>query len=394
MGKDKDRKKKDAVVLLAIVLVTFSIRLIFYNNGYLYGVDPYYHFYNVKNIVEQGGTIFPLNLYFPAIFLYGILKFFNVTLYDSFRLTSPIFGALTVIAAFFLAKEFLNRRLAFFSAILLALIPAFVTRTFAANYRGDLFSMFFYVLGFLFFIKAVKSREKKLNSFAIAAIAGMSFALSGFVWSVGYVFSMLIISVSLIIISIREFIDPGDTGEMRGARLSYVIAAGLGIAFIYTFNRFELAKSPTGFSDFYRYVFPLSFGFSFVLASASARLEDWTAKKRAWLVIGFLLIGAALTYTFLDGMADRMLSIYGKVESYKISRPTAELMGVDKDMLFERFSILTFLVPVGLFLMLKKFSKKTKKRRTEQVLLFVWFFSSSSIRWVRGAFFRPRFHLQ
>jgi len=54
MGKDKDRKKKDAVVLLAIVLVTFSIRLIFYNNGYLYGVDPYYHFYNVKNIVEQG----------------------------------------------------------------------------------------------------------------------------------------------------------------------------------------------------------------------------------------------------------------------------------------------------------------------------------------------------
>ena len=359
------RKNKDATLLFAIVLVTFSIRLIFYNNGYLYGVDPYYHFDNVKDIVNRSDALFPLGLYFPAIFLYGILKFFGISLYDSFRLTSPIFGCLTVIAAFFLAKEFLNKKLAFFSALSLALLPAFVTRTFAANYRGDIFSMFFYILGFLFFIKAVKSKERKL--YPLAAIAGTSFALSGFVWSVGYIFSMLILSVFLVIISILAFIE---SKNVRDTQVSYAVATGLGIVFIYTFNNFELAKSPTGFSDFYRYVFPLSLGFSFILALISSKLKDWSAKKRAYLAIGSLLIVTVVMFTFLESTTDRVLSIYGKIEKYKISRPTAELMIVDKDMLFERFSIFTLLVPAGLFLMLKKFSAQ---KRIEQILLFVWF---------------------
>ncbi len=380
------RKNKDAALLLAVVLVTFSIRFIFYNNGYLYGVDPYYHFNNIKNLVELGDSLFPLSLYSPAIFLYSILKFFNISLYDSFRLTSPIFGCLTVITVFFLAREFLNRKLAFLSAISLALIPAFITRTFAANYRGDIFSMFFYTLGFLFFIKAVKLHAGKPGGkrvyllAAAATLAGISFAFSAFVWSVGYIFSMVILSVFLIAVSILAFIEPGKTGDpgavgervIRGTLVSYAVITGLGVILIYIFNHFELGRSPTGFSDFYRYVFPLSLGFSFILALMSSKLRDWTARKKAYLAAASLLAAVVVMSTFLDGTIERILGIYGKIESYKMSRPTAELGSVDKDMLFERFSIFTLLVPAGLFLMLKEFSKQ---KRMEQILLFVWFFS-------------------
>ncbi|MEE8168645.1 MAG: STT3 domain-containing protein, partial [Candidatus Hydrothermarchaeales archaeon] len=175
-------KRKELSVLAGILLVAFAIRLIFYRHGYLYGVDPYYHYDNSRALLEQGTILFTFGLYTPNLVLYQFLKYFNVSFYDNFRLTTPVFGVLTIIPVYYLVKEFFDRRVAQFSGLILAFLPAFIGRTLSGNYRGDPYSLFFTCLGFYLFIVSIRGFSKR--SFVYALLAGVCFAFVGMVWSV------------------------------------------------------------------------------------------------------------------------------------------------------------------------------------------------------------------
>ncbi|MEE8168459.1 MAG: hypothetical protein V3T58_06265, partial [Candidatus Hydrothermarchaeales archaeon] len=82
-------RRKELSLLAGILLTAFAIRLIFYRHGYLYGVDPYYHYDNSRALLEQGKILFPFGLYTPNLVLYQFLKYFNISFYDNFRLTTP-----------------------------------------------------------------------------------------------------------------------------------------------------------------------------------------------------------------------------------------------------------------------------------------------------------------
>jgi 4-amino-4-deoxy-L-arabinose transferase-like glycosyltransferase len=88
------------------------------------------------------------------------------------RLWSPIFGALTLIVVFFLAKKLYNRFVGFASALILGTFNTFVL--FAKHAMTDVSFVFFIVASFYFFVLSEKS--EKTNRCVV--LSGLFFGLA------------------------------------------------------------------------------------------------------------------------------------------------------------------------------------------------------------------------
>lgn len=145
--------------------------------------------YNAYSILKTGadeyGNKFPLSfrsfddykpplyvyLTVPSIALFGLNEF-------SVRLPSAILGVLTVVVTYFLVKELLNNRIAFFSMFFVAVSPWSLQFSRAA-FEGNI-GLFFFALGILFFLKGLKHRKALFLSaipFALSVYSYHSFRL-------------------------------------------------------------------------------------------------------------------------------------------------------------------------------------------------------------------------
>jgi asparagine N-glycosylation enzyme membrane subunit Stt3 len=112
--------------------------------------------------------------------------------------------ALTILSFFFFVREIFIRKdkesdinaciIALISTFFMIVIPAFLSRTIAGIPEKESAAFFFMFLSFYLFLKAWKA-EKIKYSVVIAAFAGVSTALMGFVWGgVSFVFVTIAIS--------------------------------------------------------------------------------------------------------------------------------------------------------------------------------------------------------
>ncbi|MFV2013918.1 MAG: STT3 domain-containing protein, partial [Candidatus Heimdallarchaeota archaeon] len=113
------------------------------------------------------------------VLVYKFLTFigFNVTVEFAAYLVPVIFGSLGVLYSYLMGKELISPRAGLITALIMAVIPAYVSRTIAGFVDNESLGVLFTVMTFYYFIHSLR---RDSNSSAI--LAGLSLALLGSSW--------------------------------------------------------------------------------------------------------------------------------------------------------------------------------------------------------------------
>lgn len=186
---------------LLLSILTVAIFLRFYQ---LSSIPPSLNWdeaalgYNAYSILETGkdeyGNILPLVFksfgdYKPGIYVYLTVPFVAIFGLNEFstRAASSLFGALTILAIYYLVLELFSRkRLALTSALFLAISPWHLLLSRPAY--ESIVAVFFNVCGILFFLKFI--RKKSYLFFLLSSIA---FLISLYTYQVSKLFVPLIV---------------------------------------------------------------------------------------------------------------------------------------------------------------------------------------------------------
>lgn len=373
--------KREWALLFCILIIAFAVRLATFKYPIL-AFDPHHHYAIGKFIAEgnefpkvwelsnypHGARITePAGLYYVSVVLYWLLKPFGVSYLSAFKLSTPLFGALTIVPIYLLAKELLNRRVAFYSAVILAFLPAFLYRTFSGFYRGDAFSVFFMALGFYLFLKSLDGSVKA--SLGLAISAGVCLGLMGLVWN-GFMFGFIVLSAFVIVYSVAAYLEGH---ESRRVILAYVLSAGLGIAII----KYSIMLQPRAedyINDLIRYIYPLTVGLSVVFEGIKYRTGALPLKNKVYLLVFFLLAGGFFAYQYFAEVLKNLITGYGMVKATGgVMQTIGELKPPSKEILWDKYNIVSVMALLGTFYLLKE------KRFTSVAFLIVWLLASAFV---------------
>ncbi len=242
------------------------------DNGtlYLLGIDPWHYYRTVYNVLlySHEGTALkdgiPWDYYFVAplgreagkdfhayfgAFWHRFLSFFGeFPLMFTFFFVGTIFAALTVIPAFFIGKRISgNSAGGFFTAMLLAVSPFFVSRTTGESSDTDVYSVFFPVLITWFFIEALEAKELK-KKLLWTALTGIATGLFSFAWGSGwwYIFDFIIAAIGIYIVYLlimhrKELSQLLKSAFFRNTLYflaAYIAITGIVVGLFYSFSTF------------------------------------------------------------------------------------------------------------------------------------------------------------
>jgi asparagine N-glycosylation enzyme membrane subunit Stt3 len=154
MGNFPAGRRREVLLLSAILLAALALRLTTFPSPHLLGVDPYHHYRIAERVAEtgsvpetwylsnypEGGVILePDGLYQVSALLFRLLSPLGISFLEAFKLASPLFGVFVLLPFYLLAVRIFPRKAALYSLAVLALFPAFLYRTFSGFYRGDTF---------------------------------------------------------------------------------------------------------------------------------------------------------------------------------------------------------------------------------------------------------------
>lgn len=213
--------KKTIFFLLIIFLLGMTIRanLVRYDGNYLFEPDASYHARMILNLVRDGSVpqIDELNYYqveggipnqAPSLYwyisalIYFIIGFgqpFNKELLlFTIQFSPAIFGGLISIAMYFLAKEVFNdKKIGYIAGFIAAVSPAFVYRTMAGAQGDNSLGFLWMVIGFYYFVKAVKTKTLNKNDIINAILAGLFFLLMSMTWRMYILIPAILIPYAL-----------------------------------------------------------------------------------------------------------------------------------------------------------------------------------------------------
>jgi len=200
--------RKTAGFLFLIFLLGYAIRAQNIQPGYDYffAFDSYYHARMTGYVIKDGAPPAVDNLgyyelpeeqrrvgfdgqffwYFSALFfkLFTLGAAYNKHLLIEFvKVFPPFLGAFISLLMFFLAKELFGKKAGFVTAFVAATVPSYVYRTMAGFFEDDALGFLGFVLGFIFFFRAVKEHTITRRSLINAVLAGFFFAFMGWSWS-------------------------------------------------------------------------------------------------------------------------------------------------------------------------------------------------------------------
>lgn len=215
-NKIKTADKRHILFLIIIFLLAFAIRGHLLQYEYMFGFDSYYHA-RVGEVILTNGSLPAFDeqgYYFleddkKPNFAGGELFWYVSTLiYSIFSLGAPyskelwiffvkflpaFYGALISLAMYWFGKDmFNNRNIGYATALVAAVIPAFVYRTMAGFFEEDSLGFLWMVIGFVFFIRAMKSLKLNKNTVVNAVLAGVFFAIMSYTWDVFMLIPMVL----------------------------------------------------------------------------------------------------------------------------------------------------------------------------------------------------------
>ncbi len=156
--------KKTSIFLVLIFILGVILRLIAAINLTV-SADDMHHVTHAINFFSADRLItYDQSSGLWHAFTSIIYKFLGFTQLSS-RFAALLFGSLTILVIYLLAKEFFNEKISLISAFLLAVAPFHIQNTLA---EMDVMAMFFALMSFFLFIRALKN-NKSIN-FAISGI--------------------------------------------------------------------------------------------------------------------------------------------------------------------------------------------------------------------------------
>jgi dolichyl-phosphooligosaccharide-protein glycotransferase len=177
---------------------------------YLLAIDPYFYYRMTRNVVNNGNQwdyedengkyhdtkilggkplgegsdikIYSFHTHLQYYF-YKIARLFNpnVDLMAVVFLTPLIIGALAVIPAFFLTRKVAGDIGGFFAGLLIAIHPAFLTRTAAGFSDTDAYNVFFPLIIIWLFMESLDAKTLK-NKIILTSLTGLNIGLFSYAW--------------------------------------------------------------------------------------------------------------------------------------------------------------------------------------------------------------------
>ena len=203
------------VLLIAIFLIAFGIRGHLLRYNYLFEFDAFYHARMVQDLVTQGYVSSPDPL---AYYQFGGAPSQQVSLYhvvsawlyhlvalgrpfdkDLFMWTIQffpvVFGSLISVLMYFLGKEIFNsKKVGLITAFVAAVTPAFAYRTMAGAQGDNSFGFIWFVLGFIFLVRATKTNEIDKNTLINSILAGIMFGAMSMSWDMYLLIPLIVIA--------------------------------------------------------------------------------------------------------------------------------------------------------------------------------------------------------
>ncbi len=223
-------KSRETLLLLVIFLLAFGVRAHVMSYEYMFGFDSYFHARIVSYVIQDGAVpeVDPLAYYYKPegasignitpVFWYGTALIYNIftlgTGYDKevwigfVKILPALFGALIAVAMYFFMKEAYGRKAGYVAALVAAVVPAFVYRTMAGFFEEDSLGFLWLIMGFYFFVKAVKPMEFNRETAANALIAAFFFVVMAWTWGMFLLVPIVLVSyftLNLAMMALKKF---------------------------------------------------------------------------------------------------------------------------------------------------------------------------------------------
>ncbi len=128
-----------------------------------------------------------------SIFTLGLFGY-DKNLWIAFVKFLPAFyGALISVAMYFLFKEIYNRKAGYIASFIAAVTPAFVYRTMAGQFEDDALGFLWMVIGFYFFVKAVKEMNFNKESIKNAVLSALFFGVMAWTWEMFMLIPLILV---------------------------------------------------------------------------------------------------------------------------------------------------------------------------------------------------------
>ncbi|MBI1970510.1 glycosyltransferase family 39 protein [Candidatus Woesearchaeota archaeon] len=246
---------------------------------YLSDIDTWYWYRYSLDVIDHGfmgdkevnGTYIDMHMLAPngrpirqtlhpyfGAYLYKVVKIFNrdTTPMGVIFFSQAIIAILSVIPAFFLGRKLGGPMSGFFSAMLIAVHPTFMSRTLGGTSDTDAYSIFFSLLIFFFFIQAMTAEERK-RRLLWAILSGVSIGLFSFAWEGWWYAFDFILAITGIYFCYLLFQYRNDLkkellhGTLRDILLTvilFIAVAGISISLITNVQTFtESVRQPLSF---------------------------------------------------------------------------------------------------------------------------------------------------
>ncbi|MEM2901525.1 MAG: STT3 domain-containing protein [Candidatus Bathyarchaeia archaeon] len=300
----------EALTLALILLIGLTVRLLPLRWGfYLSEFDPYQQYRLAEHIVDHGfyswftwhdnmswhpwgrdtATTNYAGVPFTAAILYGFIRSigFNVPLYDLCVLFPVVFGAVTCVAIYFLARELRGGVVGLFSALFLALSASHISRTSLGFFDDESIGIFTMILVFLFYLRAI-SQERPLRATLIySIITGLGVAYLSASWGASrYVIALLALFTFVLTLMKRS-----------SPRLLFAYAVTMGLGYLL------MGQIPfLGYGFFMEWVTAAVLGVFLILlgVECSKRFKGFKFKVTSLTVAG-LIVAAALILLWREG---------------------------------------------------------------------------------------------
>lgn len=308
------------------------------------------------------------------VLVYQVLTFlgFDVTVELAAYFVPVIFGTLGVFYSYLLGKELISARAGLITALIMAVIPAYVSRSIAGFVDNESLGVLFMVMAFYYFIRAL-SRDSGRS----AIMAGIAMALLGSSWGAfRFAYDLLPIYALVIVItgnySVR-FLRTYTTTVSISTLLMLFIPR-IGASFILDME----GLAPLGMI-----IFLVLFGLIQDLSKGLTTAEVKRMLLLSFVAISLVLGGMFVILIFLGGIniiGDKFISVIlpESRNSLPLIDSVSEHLPLAWGNLYFNLSTLVFFIPMGIYFAIKKPTEKNLFILVFTILTI--YFSGSMVR--------------
>ncbi|MDE1851651.1 MAG: glycosyltransferase family 39 protein [Candidatus Micrarchaeota archaeon] len=379
-------KGRNLFLILGILTVTMGvvIRAVMLKNLGFFEPDVYFY-YSVLRETIQNGFIVPTYSYlsgFPAhnhigeapgiIYMsaipYFFLRYLGVSYYTVMRLVPILFGVLTMIGTWMLARR-LSKSPVFGLLVLFltAVSIGSLSRTAGTEYRGDTFIGVFILAALYLMLKGLEETGNVRKAYYAIALSGVVLSLGSVVWN-GFPYTFLVYLGAVVLISLYAFIADREPLLKKGIVASLSLLLAYLLQHLYAYVDLSRLSLPLTGLDFFVIYLPVLAGLAaayYALGSRQRFRFLSSSTNRLLAVIAF----AAVALVLLSG---QIISHYNAVFGHNaVGLTTLELQPTTLDFLARVFNMQILLAPLGFlfFLLLSSYAEDNEHRKVGKLHL-------------------------